>query len=414
MPRYTLKDSSLIPNNTQEKARSSSDLASSQRPFKRWLRWTLLGLTTLLLVHLFSLAANAQLRITVLEKNRKKLNLPTVEVTRILGENRQSLLIGTVPMNVEIGDELVGVTGAVIVKVRCNNSAELALSGRFRIRFLRATSRECNLHFQGTGKASMIVNASGPTNVQSGEIRLASSRTRYEIKTSVAILDPQKLAANPEILVYEDEVVTTSTGSSKVVKVEEGEKLAAKGISAPTIQKLKKEDFRRAAEVYASVDFSQISNVRDLDATYAKLVGLHFEVLASPRDQTKLRALITAQREFSIADPSSVLDSATPGLRELKVNSGAKLVQSFSMANSGCKSPITMRLTLNNAQFARLVSPEEGVVEAGVEKAWTIQFDATALKAGVYMPELVFTCVDCAVKKCSLNRQVVEVRLVVQ
>jgi hypothetical protein len=412
MPRNTLKDFSFIPNDTQEKPRAISDFASSHRPFKRRHRWTLLGLTTLLLVHLLSPAANAQLRITVLEKNQKKLNPPTLEVSRILEENRQSLLIGTVPMNVEIGDELIGVTGAVTVKVRCNNSAELALSGRFRIRFLRATARECNLHFQGTGKASMIVNASGPTNVQSGEIRLASSRTRYEIRTAEGgILDALKLAT--EILVYEDAVVTTSTGSSKVVKVEEGEKLAAKGISAPTIQKLKKEDLRRAAETYARLDVSQISNVRDLIAAYSKLVGLHLGVLASPHDQTKLMALITAQREFSIADPSSVLEPTTPGVKEYKVNSGASLVQQFSMGN-GCKSPIIMRLTLNNAPFARLVSSAEGAILAGGQKAWTIQFDATGLKPGVYVVELEFTCVDCAVKQCSLVHQVTQVKFVVQ
>ncbi len=136
-------------------------------------------LAMLILVHLSSMNIRSQGRITAIEKNLRSAN-PTKEVTVIRGRTRRAEPRVTVSMALEMGDELISKGGRVTVKARCGNATDLVLSGPFRVRFLRPNNQGCNVYNYPVPGGRLNVSSSVPTNVQSGDIRLATRRTNAD------------------------------------------------------------------------------------------------------------------------------------------------------------------------------------------------------------------------------------------
>lgn len=259
-------------------------------------------LAATMLMHADAPVVSAQGRIIAMEKNRRRVKTPTTEVTRILRATRNSES-ATVPMNVEIGDSLIGKSGLVTVKVVCNSKAELVLSGNFKRRFLRAQENGgCDLFDEGTKGSGTTVRARGPTQIQSAEARLGSARTWYEWRSGSRRYRFMRflrgLGVPPEVFVFEGEVTIKSPFFSGIVK--EGEKLVPTRSCPAVIKKLESKDYRLTAERYARLDASQVPDPTDLNAVFLKLASLYQAILENPRDQTKWTALKKAQEELGI------------------------------------------------------------------------------------------------------------------
>lgn len=293
MARFTLKPFPNASGVVDQKELAIVCLATRFQFIRRVLRPGLF-LMMLLLTHLFSESGAAQGRIIVMEKDLRPARLPTSEVTWIPGATRKAEPVGKVPLNLSIGDELIGNTGAVRVKVRCNNTTDLVLSGRFDVRFLRAKEEgSCNLYYERKARSAINVDAGGPTEIQtgkSGEIRLGSRRTRYEVRTSVDQSD-----VSPEVLVFENEVFVESSVFSGTVKA--GKQLVGED-SDRLIKKLSSTDYREAAESEAKLDTSQAFRMApdpptqsELESAFKELLSRHQAVLEHPRDSTRLAAL---------------------------------------------------------------------------------------------------------------------------
>lgn len=368
---------------------------------RRW-RPSIILFTALILVLFCAVNAAGQLSIVVMEKNKRKVPLPTWDVTRILATRGPAQQITVIPMSLNEGEVLIGNTGAVAVRVRCY-SAEVSISGKFRVRILPSSARVCNLLFEGSAGARINTTASGPTKVVSGALTLGTSRTRYEGEIPAgkrSFLDfLLSRPSTPIAKVYEGEAVVQSPFFSGAIQ--EGQKLVPGGQGANAIQRIAPEDYLRSAEIYARLDVSQanVTNERELEAAYLKLLGLHRDVLEYPRDPSKLPALIRAQEILGVpvGDPGA---QQPHQLYEVTLKPNEKRVEKFAV-EGGCRSGITTwRLTLNGPSFVRLVSAGDVVISPNGRHDWKLEFDATGLKPGTYTGEIKIICVDCP-NECS-------------
>lgn len=366
--------------------------------------------TMLLLIHLFSVSTKAQTRIIVIEKDRRTVGLPTTEVTRIVGATRKRESIRAVPMNIEIGDELVGNSGAVVVKLRCSN-ADVLLSGQFRVRLLPAVGRDCNLDFPGKPGAAMNVTARGPTNIQSGAARLGTRRTVFKVgipdkKGFFAFLSRM---AMPRVWAFKDPILVTSpffTGP-----LEPGNKLDAEGNASPTITTITIKDAEDAARIYAEAGVALATSIPKSPeaeaAAFARLVALYQEFLTDPDNAAKIKALEKAQEEYGIpgtdTESSSGQSQQPTASVNLTLKPGTKGTANFPFTN-GCKKSTRIRFAAENLPFARFLSAAEPMVIAGGQITTRIELNAAGLKPGTYSGTVMVTCLDCP-KGCEMVRQ---------
>lgn len=415
MARINLTLNRFVVSNWIFKARKTAlHSATEDRRRSRRRRLPVIFFSVAVLIEVFAVSAAGQLSIIFLEKNRRRVALPTTDVTRIAGATRGApQAITVVPMNLEVGDVLVGNSGVVAVRIRCN-FAEAALSGKFRVRMLPSPPRDCNLYFEGSAGARISTTASGPTNVVSGAFTLGTRRTRYEIeipdKKGGGLLGSlTSRAVMPIAKVYEGEARVNSPGFSGAVK--EGQKLVAEGLGG-VIRKIAPEDYQRAAQLHAELDVSQASlaNEKEIEAAYKKLLVLHRDVLEKPHDAATLTALRTAQQELSI--PASDVQPPPPPANtiELSLKPNEKGMHTVTV-NNDCKNAITFHLIVNNTSFVRLVSPVDVIVSPGKEGKWQLEYDATGLNPGTYNGEVEITCVDCANKQCPYVPQIIPLTL---
>jgi hypothetical protein len=271
-------------------------LGFAKRGRQRSSKWRLPILLFMapIVLQLCAVSAAAQLSIVVVEKNRRPVPLPTREVGRILGVRRGApQQITILPLNLEVGDELVGNSDVIEIRVRCN-SAEASISGKFRVRMLPSSAPACNLFFQGSAGARLNATASGPTSVVSGAFTLGTRRTRYEIeipkKKGGGLLSSIMSAVGiPIAKVFEGEAKVIAPGFSGAVM--EGQKLVTGGI-----RKIESEDYLRAAELYANIDVSQAVKDEKLE-----LSAIFLKFNDKPETQVKQRAveLVTLARAGS-------------------------------------------------------------------------------------------------------------------
>lgn len=490
-------------------------------PVRAWRLPVMLFSASIILMQFCAVSVTAQLSIVVMEKNRRRIALPTTEVTRIPGATRQRAQpITVIPMSLEVGDVLVGDTGLVAVRVRCN-SAEASITGKFRVRMLPSVPPDCNLYFEGSPGTRLNTTASGPTNVVSGAFTLGTRRTRYEIefpkvsKRGNFLGSLMSRAATPTAKVFEGEATVIAPGFSGAVK--QGEKFDASGFAGKVIRKIAPEDYEQAAEILAQLDVSQAErgemvelsviflglagkqetevraravqlmsqaragadfctlaataserppgiqerckmgpfqmsalppviataishmsagevsepvrtndgyqilrvdartpagalNDQELDAAYHILRALHRDVLEKPGDLSSVRALKATQQSLKIPANDPPVQQP-PSASEVTLKPNEKRIVSFPSVNNVCGKIITVRLTLNNVSFVRLVSAADMVVSPGVRAEWQLEFDATGLKPGAYAGEIELTCADCANKECLFGRQRLQVTL---
>lgn len=383
----------LDPQRTAKANRLTFAFSAARLHLHRCL-WFLLLLAITIVAHASAPVASGQGRIIVMEKNLSPVLLPTTEVTRIVGATRNTEPIERIPKILEVGDELIGMTGAVTLKVRCNNSSILSLSGQFKLRLLRPREDgECNFFYSRKGRSSVDVNAGGPTSIQtgkSGEIRLGSRRTRYVV--SFAADQPE--AAQPEVLVFQGQVNFESPSSSGTVNA--GEKLIIEEDSSKK-KKLDSENFMAAADVSARLDVSQITNVKNRDAAFRKLRGLYLQWLK----QINLEALM----ELFEAQQQLGIPSSQPNSIALKgpLKPGEVRPIDVTLSVGGCKNAIKVKLTLIDAPFARLLSSAETVAAPGALAKWTIQMSANGLPPGSYEGQVKITCANCSSQMCFLD-----------
>lgn len=380
-----------------------------------------------LITVVFAGGARSQGTIVVIVEGSHAAKMPTQAVTRVLGTNRHADPIRALPMNLEIGDELIGNDQAVKVKVRCNNSADLVLSGKFRVRFLRATAVGCTpFYFYGGSGARMIVKADAPTNIQSGETKLASKRTIFELRLPVDIdgaVPAKNGSGNPDILVYQHEVIVTANDFTGPLT--EGKKLESGGTAGRTIMQLRPQDFQLAARAFATVDMGEIEKRRrdfvcpdcakyfDYKGPYTKLRDLYQKLLEHP-DRANLIE-VENQREHYGLKPNFPDPSLEPpeDAAALVLKPGQKLTVPVPLDNQ-CSKSIKLRAKLSVTTFARLISPADQVGAPHSQVIWQIEVDAKALAPGTYLADLEFSCVDCEKKKCGMLRQAAQIRFAVR
>jgi hypothetical protein len=374
----------------------------------------------LLLSLLFSVSARAQNKIVVMEKDRRPLTLPTTEVTRIVGVGRKRESIRSVPMNLEVGDELVGNSGSVIVKLSCYGK-DVLVSGKFQVRLLPTAAHECNLDFRGKPGAAMNVTANGRTNILSPPARLGTARTIYKVEITGQTGFVGSLLsriAMPRIWAFQDEVFVESPFFSG--KVEQGKKLVIEGTATPVIAAITLQDTLKAAEVYAAIDIVQVKVLPATSdaaaALFARLTTLHQEVLAEPDNAATTRALKKVQEDYGIpvSDPGPSSNQAQQNTTDinLTLKPGAKVIANIPFMNK-CKKPVRIHFALEKLSFARFLSAADPIVISGKEIGMRVEFDAANLQPGTYSGVVVLTCLECP-KGCEVERQHWQVTLQVE
>jgi hypothetical protein len=370
-------------------------------------------------------SARSQGTIVVIVEGSHPATLPTKAVTRVLA-NRNAEPIGALPMNLEIGDELIGNDQAVRVKVRCNDSADLILSGKFRVRFLRATEAKCTLYFYGDAGARIIVKADAPTNIQSGETKLASKRTVFAVQILGNVdqaVPAQTESRHPDILVYQHEVTVTAPDYSGPVT--QGNKLAGGGTAGRTIMQLGPQDYQLTAEAFATIDVGEIEKKHleikcpdcayffDYERANASLRGLYLKFLEQP-DRANLIEVENAREHYGLKpnfpDPSLEPQAESAGI---VLKHGQKLTVPVEFANQ-CSKPIKLRAKLGATTFARLISPAEQLAPAHSKITWQIEVGDPGLAPGTYFAEMVFSCDHCEKQKCGMLRQTARIQFTVR
>ncbi|MFZ0750669.1 MAG: peptidylprolyl isomerase, partial [Pyrinomonadaceae bacterium] len=257
------------------KATEMCRFAKGSSPLTRVGRQPIALFFALIVLPLCAVNAKAQLSIEVMEKNRRRVTLPTTEVTRIPGATRRAPEpITAIPLGLEVGDVLVGNTGLVAVKVRCRR-AEASFSGKFRVRMLPSPPTECNLYFEGSAGARMSVRAGGPTRVVSGAFTLGTTRTIYDLVFSetkrrdfFSVLS--RVAPRPKVEVFAGTAMINSPGFSG--EVEPGHKVLPDVSGAAAIQELAPTDYLDAAKFQAGLDISQVDGQTvEVSAIYLRL-----------------------------------------------------------------------------------------------------------------------------------------------
>ncbi|MBC8030113.1 MAG: hypothetical protein H7Z16_08370 [Pyrinomonadaceae bacterium] len=274
-------------------------------------------LSVLILMHLASLSIRAQGRITALEKNLRKAD-PTTEVTCSRQGQRNNRLPVTVSMALNMGDELISESGTVTVKARCGTATDLVLSGPFRVRFLRPNNKGCKIYSYPKAGGSVNVSSSVPTNMQSGEIKLGTQHTIYEVKTQLVTRTKLPRASSKmleqQLIAYDGKVSARLPRSSKPVIVEEGKKIVTAGTAVARVD-ITTQDIERTASAVARIEISQ-SAVPDAarPAAFLRLKALHQEVLADPNSRPKLINLVNEQHGLGIPTDPRLTGTPTPTL----------------------------------------------------------------------------------------------------
>jgi hypothetical protein len=285
-----------------------------------------------LMLGAFTSGIRAQGRITAIEKNLRKVD-STAEIICVRHRTRTREARVVVPMDLGLGDELISNSGMVTVKVSCGTGTNLILSGSFHVRFFRPSNAGCKIYSYPKPGSRLNVSTFAPTDVQSGEVKLASKRTKYEIV--VAPRQPYKIvltgrpgkqrpvrppnnSVSQEIKAFEDPVVVRMGRRLSVIP--QGEKITASGNKISSNDRIKPADVRAAASEYTKIDMSQLppdttKEVRDV--AYVNLLDLHAEVLADPHNVEKQRQLANKQRQYrisvaSLQPPSSKKDRRVP------------------------------------------------------------------------------------------------------
>jgi hypothetical protein len=293
-------------------------------------------------------------------------------------------------MDLEIGDELTSSSGAVTLKGRCGK-AVFVFKGQFRVRFLQLSNDRCGLFDYSKTNSQMNVKSSAPTSVRSGETRMFSNFTQYEIR----ITSNGRRRRTRQWIVYEGEIDVQSRGFSKTVRG--GEKLVATGTVLPSIQKIAPEDIEQAATVYARIDVSQtnISDAQELERAFAKLRKLRIEVLADPKNEQKQTLLANGQRELGI--PDNDLGPQPEGQANEwngTLERDTKTTIDFTLTNN-CQKASRFRLILKNLPFIRLPSVFEYDIRGRAKIDTPLEFDTTGMKPGVYQGVVDCICVNC-------------------
>jgi len=212
-------------------------------------------------------------------------------------------------MELKAGDELSSNATRLIVAIKCGTATELKVSAPFRVRFL-INNTGCNLYHYPKQGALLNVTSSVPTSVRSGETRLASKRTQYEIKT----IGISRGGLVQEWLVYEGEVSIqggeASVRAKEPVIVEQGEKLVTQGPTRVSREKITAEDIQATADIYASVDASR-AKVSDPGTVFLKLRKLYQEVLADPTNNVKRVNLVNEQKSLGIPGAGTSIGTLT-------------------------------------------------------------------------------------------------------
>jgi hypothetical protein len=159
-----------------------------------------------------------------------------------------------------------------------------------------ANQNGCSFYHYPIPGDALNVQSTAPTEVtsrdKSGERRLASKRTQYEIKTTTSGI---------EWLTYEGEVAVVTGVRPMPLKEEtlkQGEKLIAEG-SDMIRQKITAEDLFETATIYATVDVSR-ANVSNPGTVLPVLQKLHQDLLADPTSRVKQINLVNKQKELGI------------------------------------------------------------------------------------------------------------------
>ena len=122
MTRINLKLNRFASSNWVFKIRETALRFAKPGRLSRGWRLPAILFSAAVLMQLCAVSAVGQLSITFLEKNRRRVTLPTTEVTRKGVRRGPAQPITVIPMTLEVGDELIGNTGAVA-------SSPLQLSG---------------------------------------------------------------------------------------------------------------------------------------------------------------------------------------------------------------------------------------------------------------------------------------------
>jgi hypothetical protein len=333
------------------------------------------------------------------------------------------------------GDELIGNTGAVTVRASCGANTKLELSGPFRVRFLLTANQGCK--FLSTPKPGGRVNVSStvPTNVQSGNVKMATKKTEYEIhyvpitvSRTVRVKGRRRLRLTTriqqEVIAYKDEIEVTVKGS-RLLTVNEGEKVVTTAGVPARVDNITTQDIAETASVRARIQVSQLPpsvSERERKKAFADLQILHQEVLADPRNQPKLINLVNEQIKLGLPTAQVIttpLHTVTPTPTwPVELNANMKAVERLRLTN---RCPLTVRIRIRlKLAFAHLLSKREieippGTAGAPGETYVRFEFDTTQTKPGDYKGELFLDCLNCPKENdCSAEHTRIPVTILVK
>jgi hypothetical protein len=154
------------------------------------------------------------------------------------------VILLTLGMALDAGDELISSGEGVAVELSCPNGAIVKFSGPFRATVLPPSrTQDCAVSL-ASGSLDILTDA--PTTVESGEVTLGSERTAYTVRVLDAAQRPIR-----ELLVYEGDVSIRGPQTSE--RVSSGNKVQTRGLAIER-GAINRADIDRAATVYASID----------------------------------------------------------------------------------------------------------------------------------------------------------------
>ena len=218
--------------------------------------------------------------VSILKKNKATESTGDIKFKRYKQlEPEKKVKVGTV---LNKGDQLESLSKHIILVIRCSDNplSEFKFSEKFHILVLPGDGKACVFDLLG-GSADVLTGQ--PTSISAGgETTMASEHTQYGVR-----IVPGEENGIRELFVYEGKVKIQSPGFTG--SLDQGKKLIVSGKKPASPIKIRQEDFKRAAELYARVS-ANMAQIIILERTSIQLTG-------PGRDRDRISASVPTVRK---------------------------------------------------------------------------------------------------------------------
>jgi hypothetical protein len=188
-----------------------------------------------------------------------------------------------------VGDELRGSGGDVVVQVRCPRGSTMTLSGRFRVALAPPQAgQDCRIDLSS---GTALSTSDEPTGIQAGPVSAGALQTQYEVT-----VQRREAQAVPDVRVFDGQVEVRSQGKPGQLSLPAGSRLWCEGSSWQP-QKIGPEDVRSAADALARVSAGKAAKTTGTQPRelYTRFASLFAKTLLEPNDAAARVALADAQ-----------------------------------------------------------------------------------------------------------------------